>query len=193
MTSKLFLHEALCNSLIQAAREWDLNEAHAYYLAAVASYQLLERASDRASAINTARYLVQTKYLGDVTEAVKSNCLIRFDKRVRDLEQTADGFFIAVLGNRQKRSLLARYDRQMVECFSTQDASYILAKRIKCSAQEFFSRSNASLVDVIGPIKKEPSRKVSRDIRMIEREKYDKAMRDKRTRSPDKYGSEKLD
>jgi len=193
MTIERFLHEVLCNSLIQAAREWDLNEAHAYYLAAVASYQLLERASDRASAINTARYLVQTKYLGDVTEAVKSDCLIRFDKRVRDLEQTADGFFIAVLGNRQKRSLLARYDRQMVECFSTQDASYILAKRIKCSAQEFFSRSNASLVDVIGPIKKEPSRKVSRDIRMIEREKYDKAMRDKRTRSPDKYGSEKLD
>ena len=132
-------------------------------------------------------------FRSDVTEAVKSDCLIRFDKRVRDLEQTADGFFIAVLGNRQKRSLLARYDRQMVECFSTQDASYILAKRIKCSAQEFFSRSNASLVDVIGPIKKEPSRKVSRDIRMIEREKYDKAMRDKRTRSPDKYGSEKLD
>jgi hypothetical protein len=193
MTIERFLHEVLCNSLIQAAREWDLNEAHAYYLAAAASYQLLEKASERASAINTARYLVQTKYLGDVTEAVKSNCLIRFDKRVRDLEQTADGFFIAVLGNRQKRSLLARYDRQMVECFSTQDASYILAKRIKCSAQEFFSRSNASLVDVIGPIKKEPSRKVSRDIRMIEREKYDKAMRDKRTRSPDKYGSEKLD
>ena len=193
MTIERFLHEVLCNSLIQAAREWDLNEAHAYYLAAAASYQLLEKASERASAINTARYLVQTKYLGDVTEAVKSNCLIRFDKRVRDLEQTADGFFIAVLGNRQKRSLLARYDRQMVECFATQDASYILAKRIKCSAQEFFSRSNASLVDVIGPIKKEPSRKVSRDIRMIEREKYDKAMRDKRTRSPDKYGSEKLD
>jgi hypothetical protein len=193
MTIERFLHEVLCNSLIQAAREWDLNEAHAYYLAAAASYQLLEKASERASAINTARYLVQTKYLGDVTEAVKSNCLIRFDKRVRDLEQTADGFFIAVLGNRQKRSLLARYDRQMVECFSTQDASYILAKRIKCSAQEFFSRSNASLVDVIGPIKKEPSRKVSRDIRMIEREKYDKAMRDKRTRSPDKYGSERLD
>ena len=193
MTIERFLHEVLCNSLIQAAREWDLNEAHAYYLAAAASYQLLEKASERASAINTARYLVQTKYLGDVTEAVKSNCLIRFDKRVRDLEQTADGFFIAVLGNRQKRSLLARYDRQMVECFSTQDASYILAKRIKCSAQEFFSRSNASLADVIGPIKKEPSRKVSRDIRMIEREKYDKAMRDKRTRSPDKYGSEKLD
>ena len=189
----MLFRSVLCNSLIQAAREWDLNEAHAYYLAAAASYQLLEKASERASAINTARYLVQTKYLGDVTEAVKSNCLIRFDKRVRDLEQTADGFFIAVLGNRQKRSLLARYDRQMVECFSTQDASYILAKRIKCSAQEFFSRSNASLVDVIGPIKKEPSRKVSRDIRMIEREKYDKAMRDKRTRSPDKYGSEKLD
>ena len=193
MTIERFLHEVLCNSLIQAAREWDLNEAHAYYLAAAASYQLLEKASERASAINTARYLVQTKYLGDVTEAVKSNCLIRFDKRVHDLEQTANGFFIAVLGNRQKRSLLARYDRQMVECFATQDASYILAKRIKCSAQEFFSRSNASLVDVLGPIKKEPSRKTSRDIRMIAREKYDKAMRDKRNRSSEKYGSEKLD
>ena len=97
MTIERFLHEVLCNSLIQAAREWDLNEAHAYYLAAVASYQLLERASDRESAINTARYLVQTKYLGDVTEAVKSNCLIRFDKRVHDLEQTANGFFISCI------------------------------------------------------------------------------------------------